>query len=143
MTVDATSSTIASCSTDGTVALVQVTDPQADPTYFAYNKPVLAVKVHPTFASHRERPFCCGMCKRVSLAVAWGVTWSVRSGGKAGKLVVNRKKWFSSQDTVVHAGTGEGPIHAIAWSATLLAWASDTGVRVCSLLRCCRTPQLS
>ena len=52
------------------------------------------------------------------------------TGGMAGKLVMNRKTWFSSTDTVVHSSDGEGPVHVIAWGATLLAWATDAGVRV-------------
>lgn len=61
--IDATASTVASASQDGTVSLVQVNDSSgSEPTYFMYHRPVLAVKLHPQFASHKDRPFVCGTC---------------------------------------------------------------------------------
>ena len=52
------------------------------------------------------------------------------SGNRAGTLTTNRKTWFSSQETVFHRNAGDGPVHALAWGERLLAWSSDTGVRV-------------
>lgn len=73
------------------------------------------------------------------------------SGGRAGQLLLNTKggkqafcgrrvtsccvgiasalaPWFGQKDTVVHSG--EGPIYAIAWRSSLIAWANDVGIKI-------------
>jgi len=36
--------------------------------------------------------------------------------------------WFSSKDNVIHAG--EGPIYAVRWRRSIIAWANDLGVKL-------------
>ena len=36
--------------------------------------------------------------------------------------------WLGSKDAILHSG--EGPIQAIKWAGTLIAWANDLGVKV-------------
>jgi hypothetical protein len=42
--------------------------------------------------------------------------------------VHGRQGWLGSKDAILHSG--EGPIQAIKWSGTLIAWANDLGVKV-------------
>ena len=44
-------------------------------------------------------------------------------GGMAGKLILQEKGWLGYKEQVLH--TGEGPIWAIEWRRTLIAWAND------------------
>ncbi|XP_050277052.1 vacuolar protein sorting-associated protein 41 homolog isoform X2 [Quercus robur] len=50
------------------------------------------------------------------------------TGGLAGHLYYNTKKWFGYRDQVLHSG--EGPIHVVKWRTSLVAWANDAGVKV-------------
>ncbi|XP_050281871.1 vacuolar protein sorting-associated protein 41 homolog isoform X1 [Quercus robur] len=50
------------------------------------------------------------------------------TGGLAGHLYYNTKKWFGYRDQVLHSG--EGPIHVVKWRTSLFAWANDAGVKV-------------
>jgi len=69
---------------------------------FTYKRPVKAVAVDPDYRNSRQ--FC--------------------TGGLAGQLVLNKKGFFATKEIVLHAG--EGPIHAIKWRGSLIAWANDT-----------------
>jgi hypothetical protein len=73
---------------------------------FNYHRPVQSVAMHPDYRS----------------------TPSLASGGLAQQFIVNSKGWFGFKDTVLHAG--EGPIHAVRWKGTLIAWANDVGVKL-------------
>ena len=46
----------------------------------------------------------------------------------AAQLLLNEKGWFLNKDKVVHSG--EGPVYAIAWAESLIAWANDLGVKI-------------
>ena len=39
--------------------------------------------------------------------------------------------WLGSRDTILHAG--EGPVQAVQWAGSLVAWANNVGVKVLSL----------
>jgi hypothetical protein len=97
---------IASCSDDGTVVLNGLAS--ADCESFTYQRPVKSLALHSKFARKGNRQFV--------------------SGGLAGQLLLNEKGWFTNKDKVVHSG--EGPVYAIAWADSLIAWANDTGVKI-------------
>lgn len=46
----------------------------------------------------------------------------------AGTLVMHEKGWLGHKETTIHSN--EGPIWAIRWQSTLIAWANDSGVRI-------------
>lgn len=50
------------------------------------------------------------------------------SGGMAGNLILSEKGWLGQKDVTLHSG--EGPIWAVEWRGTFIAWASDAGVRI-------------
>lgn len=75
---------------------------------FTYKRPVKAVSLDPDFSRKNTRQLV--------------------SGGLAGQLTLNEKGWFGNKDIVLHAG--EGPIYAIKWAATFIAWANDSGVKI-------------
>lgn len=71
---------------------------------YSYKRPVKAVALDPEYSRKNSRQFC--------------------TGGLAGQLVLNEKGFFfSNKDVVLHAG--EGPIYAIKWRGSLIAWAND------------------
>jgi hypothetical protein len=49
-------------------------------------------------------------------------------GGRAGQLIINSKGWFGRKDQILFSG--EGPINAIKWRGSLIAWANDFGVKI-------------
>ena len=101
---------IASCSDDGTVVINGLFSAECES--FTYQRPVKAVALDGRLGaggrSKGGRQFA--------------------SGGLAGQLLLNEKGWFSTKDKVLHSG--EGPIHAVAWADSLLAWGNDAGVKV-------------
>eukprot|EP01113_Clastostelium_recurvatum_P018176 TRINITY_DN2143_c0_g1_i1.p1 TRINITY_DN2143_c0_g1~~TRINITY_DN2143_c0_g1_i1.p1 ORF type:complete len:931 (-),score=291.81 TRINITY_DN2143_c0_g1_i1:56-2848(-) len=106
LSIDLSGEFVASCSEDGKVCISALYSPES--ADFAYHKPISSVSMDPEFAKKSTRQFCVG--------------------GKAGQLVQNKKGWFGRADTVLHSG--EGPIHAIRWRGTLIAWANDIGVKI-------------
>ncbi|KAK9865646.1 hypothetical protein WJX84_004897 [Apatococcus fuscideae] len=97
---------VASCSSDGTVAINSLyTD---DKAVFKYNQAVQAVALDPRYGSRKTREFV--------------------TGGRAGQLLLNSRGWLGSRDTILHAG--EGPVQAVQWAGSLLAWANNVGVKV-------------
>ncbi|GMJ10786.1 VACUOLAR PROTEIN SORTING 41, vacuolar protein sorting 41, ZIGZAG SUPPRESSOR 2 [Hibiscus trionum] len=97
---------IGSCSDDGSVVLNSLfTDEKLK---FEYHRPLKAVALDPDYARKSCRRFV--------------------TGGLAGHLNFNTKKWFGYKDQVLHSG--EGPIHAVKWRTSLIAWANDMGIKV-------------
>ena len=45
------------------------------------------------------------------------------SGGMAGTLVLHEKGWLGYKEVTLHSG--EGPIWAVEWRGTFIAWAND------------------
>ncbi|XP_047319698.1 vacuolar protein sorting-associated protein 41 homolog [Impatiens glandulifera] len=96
---------IASCSDDGSVVINSLfTDEKLK---FEYHRPMKAIALDPYYA-RKSRRFV--------------------TGGLAGQLFFNSKKWIGYRDQVLHSG--EGPIHAVKWRASLIAWANDAGVKI-------------
>lgn len=97
---------IGSCSDDGTVVIISLfTDEKQK---FEYHRPMKAIAIDPDYARKSSRRFV--------------------TGGLAGNLYFNTKKWLGYRDQVLHSG--EGPIHAVKWRTSLIAWANDAGVKV-------------
>ncbi|CAN4098954.1 unnamed protein product [Withania somnifera] len=97
---------VGSCSNDGSVVINSLfTDERMK---FEYHRPMKAIALDPDYARKSSRRFV--------------------TGGVAGHLYLNVKKWLGNRDQVLHSG--EGPIHAVKWRNSLVAWANDTGVKV-------------
>lgn len=97
---------IGSCSDDGSVVINGLFTEER--MKFEYHRPMKAIAVDPGYANKSSRRFV--------------------TGGLAGQLYFNVKKWIGYRDQVLHSG--EGPIHAVKWRASLIAWANDAGVKV-------------
>ncbi|CBI17115.3 unnamed protein product, partial [Vitis vinifera] len=97
---------IGSCSDDGYVVINSLfTDEKMK---FEYHRPMKAIALDPDYARKTSRRFV--------------------AGGLAGHLFFNTKRWLGYKDQVLHSG--EGPIHAVKWRTSLIAWANDAGVKV-------------
>ncbi|XP_055830070.1 vacuolar protein sorting-associated protein 41 homolog [Solanum dulcamara] len=97
---------VGSCSDDGSVVINSLfTDEKMK---FEYHRPMKAIALDPDYARTSSRRFV--------------------TGGLPGQLYLNVKKWLGYRDQVLHSG--EGPIHAVKWRTSLVAWANDTGVKV-------------
>ena len=97
---------LASCSDDGTVVIVGLYND--DKVVASYRRPVKTVALDPKYRAKKSRQFV--------------------SGGLAGQLVLNTKGWLGNKDYALHSG--EGTIHAVRWTGSLIAWANDIGVRI-------------
>eukprot|EP00004_Rigifila_ramosa_P019763 TRINITY_DN5059_c2_g1_i4.p1 TRINITY_DN5059_c2_g1~~TRINITY_DN5059_c2_g1_i4.p1 ORF type:complete len:836 (-),score=199.40 TRINITY_DN5059_c2_g1_i4:379-2589(-) len=98
---------MASCADDGKVVINGLYTSEV--LEYTFERPVKSVALDPRFAKKKDgRAFC--------------------SGGLAGKLLLNTKGWFRTQETVLHAG--EGTVHVIQWRGVLIAWANDLGVKI-------------
>ncbi|KAH9618528.1 hypothetical protein KSS87_018147 [Heliosperma pusillum] len=97
---------IGSCSDDGSVVISSLfTDEKRK---FEYHRPMKAIALDPDYSRKLSKRFV--------------------AGGLAGQLIFYMKKWFGYQEQILHSG--EGPIHAVTWRTSLIAWANDTGVKV-------------
>uniref|UniRef100_A0A2N9IW62 Vacuolar protein sorting-associated protein 41 homolog n=1 Tax=Fagus sylvatica TaxID=28930 RepID=A0A2N9IW62_FAGSY len=97
---------VGSCSDDGSVVINSLfTDEKLK---FEYHRPMKAIALDPDYSRKTSRRFV--------------------TGGLAGHLYYNTKKWLGYRDQVLHSG--EGPIHAVKWRTSLIAWANDAGVKV-------------
>ncbi|XP_030958415.1 vacuolar protein sorting-associated protein 41 homolog [Quercus lobata] len=97
---------VGSCSDDGSVVINSLfTDEKLK---FEYHRPMKAIALDPDYSRKTSRRFV--------------------TGGLAGHLYYNTKKWFGYRDQVLHSG--EGPIHVVKWRTSLFAWANDAGVKV-------------
>ncbi|MQM21065.1 hypothetical protein Taro_054096 [Colocasia esculenta] len=97
---------IGSCSDDGFVVINSLFTDEC--LKFEYHRPMKALALDPDFSRKSSRRFV--------------------AGGLAGHLFLNAKRWLGYRDKVLH--NGEGPIHAVKWRTSLIAWANDTGVKV-------------
>lgn len=75
---------------------------------FDLKRPLRAIALDPQFARKGTRAFVCG--------------------GMAETLVMHEKGWLGHKETLIHSK--EGPIWAISWRSSLIAWANDTGIRI-------------
>ncbi|EYU36117.1 hypothetical protein ABFS82_14G237400 [Erythranthe guttata] len=97
---------IGSCSDDGSVVISSLFTEER--MKFEYHRPMKAIALDPDYARKSSRRFV--------------------TGGLAGHLYFNTKKWIGYRDQVLHSG--EGPIHSVKWRTSLIAWANDAGVKV-------------
>ncbi|KAK9279527.1 hypothetical protein L1049_013206 [Liquidambar formosana] len=97
---------IGSCSDDGCVVINSLFNDER--MKFDYHRPMKAIALDPEYARKTSRRFV--------------------AGGLAGHLYFNSKKWLGYRDQVLHSD--EGPIHAVKWRTSLIAWANDAGVKV-------------
>uniref|UniRef100_A0A7N0RCY2 Vacuolar protein sorting-associated protein 41 homolog n=2 Tax=Kalanchoe fedtschenkoi TaxID=63787 RepID=A0A7N0RCY2_KALFE len=97
---------VASCSDDGCVVINSLFSDEK--MRFEYHRPMKAVAIDPEYARKASKRFV--------------------AGGLAGNLYINSKKWLGFRDQILHSG--EGPIHAVKWRESLVAWANDVGVKV-------------
>ncbi|XP_060169690.1 vacuolar protein sorting-associated protein 41 homolog isoform X1 [Lycium barbarum] len=103
---DAEGEYIGSCSDDGSVVINSLFTNER--MKFEYHRPMKAIALDPDYVRKSARRFV--------------------TGGLAGNLYLNAKKWMGYRDQVLHSG--EGPIHAVKWRTNLIAWANDAGVKV-------------
>ncbi|KAJ7513739.1 hypothetical protein O6H91_23G012400 [Diphasiastrum complanatum] len=106
LSFDAAGEYIGSCSDDGSVVINSLYTDEKEK--FEYHRPMKAVALDPEYASKSGRQFA--------------------AGGLAGNLIFSTKGWLGVRNQILHSG--EGPIHAVKWRTTLIAWANDVGVKV-------------
>uniref|UniRef100_A0A7S1PGB3 RING-type domain-containing protein n=1 Tax=Percolomonas cosmopolitus TaxID=63605 RepID=A0A7S1PGB3_9EUKA len=104
--VDASAEYVASCSNDGRVVVTHLYGKESHKMEFA--KPVKAVAIDPHYARKNDKPIC--------------------SGGKASKVILTKKGWFKTKQTVLDEN--EGCIHAIKWHKNYISWANDQAIKV-------------
>jgi hypothetical protein len=90
-----------SCEITGKVAIQSITTPES--YVFDLRRPMRCVSLEPNFGKRSTRQFV--------------------SGGLAGNLVLHEKGWLGHKEVILHSG--EGPIWAVEWRGTLIAWAND------------------
>ena len=82
ISADAAGQYVASCSDDGRVVIHTIGGKEW--SSHNYYRPVKSVCVDPTFGTKRDRVFA--------------------TGGLAGKFIINKRGWFTSQDVILHEG---------------------------------------
>ena len=97
---------VASCSGDGQVVVQGLYAPET--VALAFERPMRAVALDPEFRLKKNK--------------------QIVVGGDAGELVLNAKGWMGAKNHVLFKG--EGAIHSVKWTGFLVAWASDSGVRI-------------
>ncbi|KPV76970.1 uncharacterized protein RHOBADRAFT_51945 [Rhodotorula graminis WP1] len=106
LSIDSTCEFVASASMDGRVAIQSVATTEAH--VFDMQRPMRGVALEPHYGKRSTRQFA--------------------HGGMAGSLVLSEKGWLGQKDVTLFSG--EGPIWAVEWRGTFIAWASDAGVRI-------------
>ena len=104
LSLDASGEYLASCSMDGSVVVTNLYSKEL--TRYPYSSNVLSV----------------------ALPAQYKASSMFASGGSDGRLVVNKKGWFSANQIAIHSG--EGPVQAVRWRVEFIAWANDAGVKV-------------
>ena len=107
ISIDTDSQFTATASDDGLVHIRSI-DGRAAPATFAYTRPILGISLDPLYGRSNNGRFA--------------------SGGRAGELVLKQKGWLGTKDIVLQKG--EGPIYAVSWHGTLIAWANSRGVKL-------------
>ncbi|BGP29523.1 Vacuolar protein sorting-associated protein 41 [Rhodotorula toruloides] len=106
LSIDSTCEFVASASMDGRIAIQSLTTSEAH--VFDMQRPMRCAALEPFFGKRNTRQFV--------------------SGGMAGNLILSEKGWLGQKDVTLYSG--EGPIWAVEWRGTFIAWASDAGVRI-------------
>lgn len=108
LSVDMAGEYIASVSNDGSVTIRGLYSDEL--VHHEYSRPLMAIAIEPHYARSEKR--------------------EVVIGGMDEKLVLITKGWFGLSTKDVVLGEKQGPIYAIRWRGTLIAWADSLGVRV-------------
>ncbi|KAJ2338393.1 Vacuolar protein sorting-associated protein 41, partial [Coemansia sp. RSA 2618] len=119
VSVDIDNEYVASAGDDGRVVVHRLYSD--DVTIVNYSRPVKAVALDPYYSRRASRRFV--------------------SGGTAGQLIMNEKKWFGKSDSILF--TSAGPIQTILWQESLVAWACDEGVQIYNTERSARVSQIA
>ncbi|GAA5979343.1 hypothetical protein JCM10908_002888 [Rhodotorula pacifica] len=106
LSIDSTGEFVGSASMDGLVSIQSLVS--AENHTFDMRRPMRCIALDPNYSKRNTRQFV--------------------SGGMAGSLVLSEKGWLGQKDVTLYSG--EGPIWAAEWRGTLIAWASDAGVRI-------------
>ncbi|RXK35663.1 vacuolar protein sorting 41 [Tremella mesenterica] len=96
---------VATASFEGRVVIHSITSTES--YAFDYKRPMRAIALEPGFSKKTTRRFVCG--------------------GMAGNLILQEKGWLGYKEQILHSG--EGPIWAIEWRGSLIAWANDMANR--------------
>lgn len=109
LSIDDSREYLASCGNDGKVVIHGLyTNEKFE---YEFSRPVTAVALDPQFAKTKKPKFVMG--------------------GKSGQLLLHTKGFFGPKTEVLHEK--EGPIYAIKWRGSLIAWANDLGVKIWDL----------
>ncbi|KWU41462.1 vacuolar protein sorting-associated protein 41, partial [Rhodotorula sp. JG-1b] len=106
LSIDSTGEYVGSASMDGLVSIQSLVSTENHT--FDMRRPMRCIALDPNYVKRNTRQFV--------------------SGGMAGSLVLSEKGWLGQKDVTLYSG--EGPIWAAEWRGTLIAWASDAGVRI-------------
>ncbi|XP_038694088.1 vacuolar protein sorting-associated protein 41 homolog isoform X1 [Tripterygium wilfordii] len=89
-----------------------------------------SVIINSLFTDEKLKFDCHHLMKAIALDPDYSKKSSRRfvAGGLVGHLYFNTKRWLGYRDQVLHSG--EGPIHAVKWRISLIAWANDASVKV-------------
>jgi WD40 repeat protein len=104
ISMDGTGDSIATCGDDGRVVITNLFT--REQSAHEFGKPVLSLALSQQYAE--DSTFLCG--------------------GMAAELVSSSRGWFGRDNAVIHSG--EGPVWAVAWKGSLIAWANDLGVKM-------------
>ncbi|KAG0655802.1 Vacuolar protein sorting-associated protein 41 [Rhodotorula mucilaginosa] len=106
LSIDSTGEYVGSASMDGLISIQSLVSTENHT--FDMRRPMRCIALDPNYIKRNTRQFV--------------------SGGMAGSLVLSEKGWLGQKDVTLYSG--EGPIWAAEWRGTLIAWASDAGVRI-------------
>ncbi|CAG8500991.1 4625_t:CDS:10 [Ambispora gerdemannii] len=110
LSIDVAGEYVASASMDGKVVINGLYNEEV--RHYNYKRPLKCVALDPNFSRNATGQFV--------------------SGGLAGQLILHEKGtvgWFGNNvDTILHQG--EGPIYAVKWRGSLIAWANDMGIKM-------------
>eukprot|EP01071_Lankesteria_metandrocarpae_P012559 Lankesteria_metandrocarpae@DN6035_c0_g1_i1.p1 len=117
LSLDENEAYVASCSSDGKVAVFALNEIiNATPWITSHNVPLLSVAIHPKYSNtelHR---------KAVCVGTATGVLLCTHGGT------------FFSSSSELHSG--EGPVFAVRWKQSVIAWANLRGVKLLDVDTC-------
>lgn len=108
ISVDFAGEYIASCSNDGSVVVRGLYSDEV--VQHEYARPLMAIAIEPHYTRSEKK--------------------EVVIGGMDEKLILITKGWFGLSTKDVVLGEKQGPIYAIRWRGSLIAWADSLGVRV-------------
>lgn len=109
LSIDSTGEYVGCCSINGKVVIYGLYSKEV--IQESYRSPINCLALDPDFARRDTRQFVCG--------------------GKDGRLVLNTKGFFGflgTRNVVLYSG--DGPIYAVKWRGSMIAWADNHAVKV-------------